>query len=74
MTFDLVMWPLTLWTYEGFPILSININKQVWLQSDFEWGEFYIFRPSYNLTSDDLLTLVSELWRCEHMEVPIFYQ
>ena len=32
MIFDLGIWPLTAWTYEGSHIISIN---QVWFQSDF---------------------------------------
>ena len=54
MTYDLGIWPLTTWTYEGSHIISIN---QVWFQLDFQlfkWGHFYIFSLSYNLTSDDL--------------------
>ena len=53
MTFDLGMWPLISWTYEGSHIISIN---QVWFQSDLQlfWGHFHIFSLSYNLTSDDL--------------------
>ena len=35
MTFDLDMWPLTLWTHEGSHITSIN---QVWFQSDFNFS------------------------------------
>ena len=52
MTFDLGIWPLTAWTYEGSHIISIN---QVWFQSDFNFSNEATFTFSaYNSTSDDL--------------------
>ena len=51
MTFDLGIWPLTKWTYEGSHITSITIGSRLQL---FKWGHFHIFSLSYNLTSDDL--------------------
>ena len=54
MTFDLGIWPLTAWTYDGSHVMSIN---QVWFQLRlqlFKWGHFHILSLSYNLTSDDL--------------------
>ena len=51
ITFDLDLWPLTAWTYEGFHIISIN---QVWFFQLFKWGHFHLFSLSYNLTSGDL--------------------
>ena len=53
MTFDLGIWPLTTWTYEG----SYHINKPSLVpirRQLFKWGHFQIFSLSYNLTSDDL--------------------
>ena len=50
MTFDLHLWPLTSWTCEGSYINKPNLVP-IGLQL-FKWGEFYILRPSYNLTSD----------------------
>ena len=40
MTFDLGIWPLTTWTYEGSHIISIN---QVLFQSDFNFSNKAIF-------------------------------
>ena len=54
MTFDLGIWFLTTWTYEGSHIIQIN---HVWFQSDFQLfkrGHFHIFSISYSLSSDDL--------------------
>ena len=51
MTFDLGTWPLTVWTYEGSHIISIN---QLWFKSNFSFSNEAIFTLSYNLTSDDL--------------------
>ena len=47
MTFDLNLWPLTAWTYEGFHIISIN---QVWFKSDFNFSNEAIFIFSAYLT------------------------
>ena len=54
MTFDLVTWPLSAWTYEGSHIIPIN---QVWFTMDFNFSsksKFTFSTLSYNLTSDDL--------------------
>ena len=48
MTFDLGIWPLTTWTYEGSHIISIN---QVWFQSDFNFSNEAIFPFSACLTT-----------------------
>ena len=55
MTFDLGIWLLTAWTYEGSHIIGpINWSLvPIGLQL-FKWGHFHIFSLSYNLTSDDL--------------------
>ena len=52
MIFDLDLWPLTTWTYEGFHINKPSLAL-IRLQL-FKWGHFHIFSLSYNLTSDDL--------------------
>ena len=52
MTFDLDLWPLTAWRYEGF-----HINKPSLVQiglPTFQIRPFHIFSLSYNLNSDDL--------------------
>ena len=50
MTFDLGIWPLTAWTYEGSHKPSlVPTGLQL-----FKWGYFHIFSLSYSLTSDDL--------------------
>ena len=55
MTFDLDLWHLTAWTYEGFHIRPISII-QVCFKSDFNFQmrPFFTFSAClYNLTSDD---------------------
>ena len=54
MTFDLGMWSLTSWTYEG-SLIVINKSSSVLIRLQlFECGQFYIVSLSYNLTSDNL--------------------
>ena len=56
MTFDLGIWPLTVWTFKRSHIVYC-INKPSLVPSGFQlfkWGHFHIFSLSYNLTSDDL--------------------
>ena len=55
MTFDLGIWPLTTWTYEGSHNYCINKPSLalIWLQL-LKWGHSHIFSLSYNLTSNDL--------------------
>ena len=48
MIFDLVIWPLTAWTYKGSHIVSIN---QVWLQLDFNFSNEATFTFSSYLTT-----------------------
>ena len=59
MTFDLDLWPLTVWTYEGFHIISIN---QVWFKSDFNFSNEAIFTLSAYLTTRPQLTFDLGLW------------
>ena len=53
MTFDLSMWPLTSSTNEGSHAAPVSSFAPIGLQL-FNWGQFYIFSLSYNLTSYDL--------------------
>ena len=48
MTFDLGIWPLTAWTYQGSHIISIN---QVWFKLDFNFSNEAIFTFSAYLTT-----------------------
>ena len=59
MTFDLVTWPLTAWTYEGSHIISIN---QVWFQSDFSFSNEAIFTLSVYLTTWPQMTFDLGTW------------
>ena len=59
MTFDLDLWPLTAWTYEGFHIISIN---QVWFKSDFNFSNEAIFTFSAYLTTQPQMTFDLGTW------------
>ena len=48
MTFDLGIWPLIAWTYDGSHITSIH---QVWFKSDFNFSNEAIFTFSAYLTT-----------------------
>ena len=73
MTFDLGIWPSTIWTYEGSHIISIN---QVGFQSDFNFSNEATFTFSTNLTTwpQMTLTLICDLWSHQQMRVPILHQ
>ena len=59
MTFDLGIWPLTTWTYEGSHIISIN---QVWFKSDFNFSNKAIFTFSAYLTTWPQITFDLGIW------------
>ena len=59
MTFDLDLWPLTTWTYEGFHIISIN---QVWFKLDFNFSNEVIFTFSAYLTTWPQMTFDLGIW------------
>ena len=59
MTFDLGIWPLTAWTYEGSPIISIN---QVWIKSDINFSNEAIFTFSAYLTTWPQMTFDLGIW------------
>ena len=65
MTFDLVIWPLTAWTYEGSHIISIN---QVWFQSDFNISKEAIFTFSA-LSYNDLRWPLTLYMTFDHMNI-----
>ena len=57
MTFDLGMWPLTAWSFEGFHIISINYVE---FQTDFSNETYFSFSAYRTLRLT--LTLVSDPW------------
>ena len=59
MTFDLYLWPLTAWTYEGSHIISVN---QVWFKSDFNFSNETIFTFSAYLTTWPQMTFDLGIW------------
>ena len=59
MTFDLRIWPLTTWTYEGSHIISIN---QVWFQSDFNFSNEATFTFAAYLTTWPQMTFDLGIW------------
>ena len=59
MTFDLDLWPLTTWIYEGFHIISIN---QAWFKSDFNFSNKAIFTFSAYLTTWPQMTFDLGTW------------
>ena len=70
MTFDLGMWSLTAWTYEGFHIISnkpslVPIRLQL-----FKWGHFLHFQPILQLDLRWPLTLICDLWPHQQMRFP----
>ena len=72
---DLWLWYMTfdhmhIWRF------PYNINKPslvpIVLQR-FQWGNSHIFSLSYNLNSDDPLTLICNLWPHQPMQVPMLH-
>ena len=59
MTFDLDLWPLTAWTYEGFHILPIS---QIWFKVDFNFSNEAIFTFSAYLTTWPQMTFDLGTW------------
>ena len=58
-TFDLDIWPLTAWTYEGSHIISIN---QVWFQWDLNFSNDTPFTFSAYLTTWPQMTFDLDMW------------
>ena len=59
ITFDLGIWPLTAWTYEGSHIISIN---QVCFQSDYKFTNEVTFTFSAYLTTWPQMTFDLDMW------------
>ena len=59
MTFDLGIWHLTTWTYEGSHIISIN---HVWFQSDFNFSNGANFTFSAYLSTWPQMTFDLDMW------------
>ena len=59
ITFDVGIWPLTAWTYEGSHILSIN---QVWFKSDFNFPNKATFTFSAHLTTWLQMNFDLDMW------------
>ena len=66
MTFDLGIWPLTTWTYEGSHILSIN---QVWFQLNFNFSNKAIFTFLAYLTTWPQMTFDIGIWPFDRMNI-----
>ena len=72
MTFDLGIWPLTAWTYEGSHTISIN---QVWFQSDIQLFKRSFFTFSTYLTTWPQMTFDLDMWPLtyQQMRVPMLH-
>ena len=59
MTFDLCMWPMTSWTFEGSHITSIN---QIWFKTDFNYSNEANFTFSAYLTTWPQMAFDLDMW------------